>query len=80
MTGPAAPRWTTPASDDPCGSGPRPGLCGDCLHARVVTTRTGSRFQLCRLSVSDPRFPRYPRLPVLACPGFASVGTPPREA
>lgn len=47
-----------------------PGLCGSCQHARVVETRTGSRFYLCQLSRVDPRFPRYPRLPVLRCPGY----------
>jgi len=25
---------------------------------------------LCELSKTDPRFPKYPRLPVLACPGY----------
>jgi hypothetical protein len=45
-----------------------PGLCGRCLHARVVQAR--SRFFLCRLSFSDPRYPKYPALPVRSCPGF----------
>lgn len=26
---------------------------------------------MCGLSAEDPRFPKYPRLPVLACAGFA---------
>lgn len=47
-----------------------PGLCGACLHVRIVETRTGSRFYRCGLSDVDPAFPRYPRLPVLRCPGF----------
>ncbi len=51
-------------------AGPAPGLCGRCRHARVVKTRRGSRFYLCRLSETDDRFSRYPRLPVLRCPGF----------
>jgi hypothetical protein len=53
--------------------GPRqadPGLCGGCAHARVITSDRGSRFYRCGLADSDPRFPRYPRLPVAACPGF----------
>lgn len=47
-----------------------PGLCGDCVHARVVESRRGSRFYLCGLSAVDPRFPKYPRLPVLRCGGY----------
>ncbi len=49
---------------------PAPGLCGSCAHARVITNRRGSRFFLCRLSESDPAFPRYPPLPVLQCRGY----------
>ena len=49
------------------------GLCAMCRHVRVVQTRTGSRFYLCRRSETDARYPRYPGLPVLECPGFASV-------
>jgi hypothetical protein len=54
------------------------GLCLTCRHARIVESRT-SRFWLCRLSASDPRFPKYPRLPVLACDGYerAPEGEPP---
>jgi len=46
------------------------GLCSECRHARSVETRRGSRFVLCELSRTDPRFPRYPALPVLRCDGF----------
>lgn len=46
------------------------GLCTDCLHARRVESARGSRFFLCELSASDPRFPKYPRLPVLSCSGY----------
>lgn len=51
---------------------PRPenvGLCSTCRHARRVETPR-STFWLCRLSATDPAFPRYPRLPVLACSGW----------
>jgi hypothetical protein len=48
---------------------PDPGLCGSCANSRTVETRT-SRFYLCRLSSVDPRFPKYPRIPVLRCVGF----------
>lgn len=47
-----------------------PGLCGSCENVRIVETRRGSRFYLCRLSDVDPRFPKYPRLPVLRCAGY----------
>jgi len=44
------------------------GLCADCRWARRVGTPR-SVFWLCERSKSDPRYERYPRLPVLACPG-----------
>ena len=46
------------------------GLCGDCGNVRIIENRRGSRFYLCRLSDVDPRFPKYPRLPVLRCRGY----------
>jgi hypothetical protein len=48
------------------------GLCSRCLHVQVVVSARGSRFYLCRLSLTDPSFPRYPRIPVLTCAGFAA--------
>jgi hypothetical protein len=47
------------------------GLCADCLHARLIESNKGSQFLLCQLSQSDPSFPKYPRLPILACPGYS---------
>jgi hypothetical protein len=56
---------------------PPAGLCDRCVHLQIVTSAKGSRFYLCRLSFTDPRFPRYPPLPVLACSGFSeSPGKP----
>jgi hypothetical protein len=52
------------------------GLCDRCVHMQQVTSARGSRFYLCRLSFVDARFPRYPRIPVVACEGF----TPADEA
>ena len=46
----------------------RLGLCHNCLHAKRVETPR-SVFTLCLRSRDDARFPRYPRLPVLQCPG-----------
>jgi len=36
----------------------------------TVTSSKGSTFVLCGLSATDPRFPKYPRLPVLTCSGY----------
>jgi|SRR5882762_8492178 hypothetical protein len=46
------------------------GLCAECLHARRIESSQGSIFYLCELSHCDPRFPKYPRLPVLSCGGY----------
>ena len=50
---------------------PPAGLCESCAHVRIVETRKGSRFYLCTLSEVDPRFPKYPGIPVLRCGGYA---------
>ena len=52
----------------------RVGLCAECVHARRVESDRGAAFYLCELSATDPRFPKYPRLPVIACPGFVKKG------
>jgi hypothetical protein len=51
---------------------PRPdvGLCATCRHAHVIVSDRGSRFYRCERSKTDPRFPRYPPLPVAACIGY----------
>ena len=51
-----------------------PGLCGHCTHCQLIDgART--RFYLCRLAATDPRFARYPALPVRVCEGHLE-GTP----
>ena len=50
------------------------GLCARCRHARQVATPR-SLFWLCDRSRTDASFARYPRLPMLDCPGFEG-GTP----
>jgi hypothetical protein len=59
------------------------GLCAGCAHVRVVVTPR-SRFVLCERSRASADFPRYPRLPVLACRGFeprpADAPAPPDAA
>jgi hypothetical protein len=46
------------------------GLCADCTHANRITSDRGSEFIQCQLSFTDPRFAKYPRLPVIACLGY----------
>jgi hypothetical protein len=50
------------------------GLCDHCRHQEIIAARH-SRYSLCGLSRDDPRFPKYPRLPVLRCAGFSAVET-----
>jgi hypothetical protein len=56
--------------NDSGGSRQDAGLCSGCAHVQVITTDRGSQFYLCLLSRVDPRFPKYPRLPVLQCAGY----------
>jgi hypothetical protein len=56
-------------------SGPRAGLCDSCAHQQIVRNTRGSSFSLCRRSREEPAYPRYPRVPVMACPGHS-----PRES
>lgn len=46
-----------------------PGLCATCEHLRILSSRR-SVFVRCGLAESDPRFPRYPALPVVRCSGW----------
>ena len=50
------------------------GLCRICLHVKLINTPRGSTFYLCRLSETDPRFAKYPRLPVVRCAGYVAKG------
>jgi hypothetical protein len=52
------------------------GLCADCVHARHIESDRKSVFILCELSLKNPRFPKYPRLPVLSCDGYKKKSTP----
>ncbi|HEY5377468.1 MAG TPA: hypothetical protein VIK01_27500 [Polyangiaceae bacterium] len=56
----------------------RVGLCATCSHARVIQTTKGSEFWLCEKSKTDPRFTKYPPLPIRACLGFARSEPAPR--
>ena len=52
------------------------GLCADCTNARRIESARSSVFFLCELSLTDPHFPKYPRLPVISCSGFAREKVP----
>ena len=56
------------------------GLCANCRHARRIGNRRGSTFLLCARAATDPRYPRYPPLPVLRCPGHEAVAPEPDAA
>ncbi len=52
------------------------GLCATCEHLLLLASAR-SVFVRCGLAESDPRFPRYPPLPVRTCPGWRPV--PPED-
>jgi hypothetical protein len=50
---------------------PRVGLCAACAHAHVIRhPRGGPDYWRCTRADTDPRYAKYPRLPILRCPGF----------
>ena len=49
---------------------PFAGLCDTCRYQRIIGNTRGSQFSMCEKSKEDQRFPKYPRIPVAACPGF----------
>jgi hypothetical protein len=48
-------------------------MCATCRHARHIESRRGSLFLLCGRAADDPRFRRYPPLPVLRCDGHEPI-------
>ena len=48
---------------------PPAGLCDSCRHQKLIRTGRGSEFSMCLRHRTDPAYPKYPRLPVTACPG-----------
>lgn len=52
-----------------------PGLCAACVHLRLLASKR-SVFVRCGLAETDPRFVRYPPIPVRLCPGFRPVSDP----
>jgi hypothetical protein len=47
------------------------GLCDSCIYKKWIENERGSPFLLCELSKKDPRFRKYPTLPVFRCDGYA---------
>ncbi|HEU4656482.1 MAG TPA: hypothetical protein VFR97_03115 [Capillimicrobium sp.] len=58
-------------------SAPVAGLCDSCRHQKLIHNTRGSTFSMCLRSKTDPRFPKYPRIPVGSCPGYERRGEPP---
>ena len=52
------------------------GLCADCVYSHSVKSGRGSVFLLCELSRKDQRSAKYPKLPVLSCPGYEKKQKP----
>ena len=55
-------------------------LCETCTSMREVVTPKGSRFLLCRLSRTDPAYPKYPPQPVVCCGGYRPRATDGQDA
>jgi hypothetical protein len=53
------------------------GLCATCCYARRIGNRRGSTFIRCGRSAAEPRYARYPPLPVLHCPGYEAITSDP---
>jgi hypothetical protein len=49
---------------------PRFGLCDRCTHQKLIKSGRGSVFSMCRIGLKDPGWPKYPPMPVSACPRF----------
>ena len=60
------------ASDRKMADPERIGLCSTCRYSEQVHGR-GAIYYLCARSRTDPRFAKYPNLPVLACSGYEAL-------
>ena len=49
---------------------PSVGLCATCHNVYLVKSARGSYFVMCNLAKTDPRFSKYPVLPVFQCLGY----------
>jgi hypothetical protein len=57
-------------TDNPEPTNSTVGPCESCQHARRIQSARGSVFYLCSRSANDLAFPKYPRIPLLACRGY----------
>ena len=55
------------------------GLCATCRYQRTVAGAR-STFSLCERSFTDPRFLKYPPLPVVRCAGYVEAPEPGRDS
>lgn len=55
---------------------PPTGLCESCGHSRMIVSGKGSRFFYCTRADTEERYPKYPRLPVVECPGYKARSSP----
>jgi hypothetical protein len=46
------------------------GLCANCQHSKIIHSDRGSLFYQCQVHFTDPRFPKYPPLPVRTCAAY----------
>ena len=46
------------------------GLCAGCRHAKRLATKTGAPIFQCARAANEPRYAKFPRLPVSSCVGF----------
>ena len=67
-----------PKSDE-AGSARSPygGLCATCAKVRVIKSDRGSTFVMCRESLTDSRYSKYPPQPVRSCPAFERLPSRP---
>ena len=73
-------RGGIPARADVASADGRHGTLRQLPHQRLVPNTRGSVFSLCERSRTDPRFPRYPRVPVAQLPAASSRGRGPSRA
>jgi hypothetical protein len=55
---------------DSAGERRHAGLCADCQYSRQIESERGSLFYRCERSRRDSSFAKYPKLPMLQCPGY----------
>ena len=66
--------WNIPVSHPLVVQAMRPddknSLCFSCDHGNYIVSGKDSSFLQCRKHFTDPRYPKYPLLPVFTCGGY----------